>query len=64
MMEQWNNVVWDVGMLDKCQSCDGQRIKNGSYPLKNQHSSIPQFHYSIVEVKTQATKISYMFIKS
>jgi hypothetical protein len=38
------------------------KIKNESYLFKNHPSSIPPFHYSIVETSVEASKISYAFV--
>lgn len=37
------------------------KIKKAEYPCKDQHSSIPIFHYSIFEVSVQVLKDAIYF---
>jgi hypothetical protein len=49
MMECWNNEKMGSGIMKfgvNGKFCVENKIKNGSYPLKN---NLPLFHYSIVE---------------
>jgi hypothetical protein len=41
--------------------CVEDKTKNDEYPFKNQHSSIPLFHYSIFEATVQTSKIVIYF---
>jgi len=55
MMECWNSGIMGLGMMqcwvDGKIFLDG-KIKNEYLPFKNQHSSIPPFHYSMVGART------------
>jgi len=54
MMEYWNNAILGSGKTEECVICrmpSDLKIKKGIKPFKNQLSSIPPFHYSMVEAK-------------
>jgi hypothetical protein len=55
MMECWNSGRMGLGMMqcwvDGKIFVDG-KIKNEYLPYKNQHSSTPPFHYSMVGART------------
>ena len=46
--------ISDCGM-DHGKICVDDKIKNGYLPLKNQHSNIPPFHFSMIGAGTQAS---------
>jgi hypothetical protein len=39
----------------------GRKIKNDPYPFKNQPSSIPPFHYSMVDTSNETKRRYYCF---
>jgi hypothetical protein len=46
--------ISDCGM-DKAKICVDDKIINSYLPLKNQHSNIPPFHFSMIGARTQAS---------
>ena len=46
--------ISDCG-TDNGKICVDDKIKNGYLPLKNQHSNIPPFHFSMIGASTQAS---------
>jgi hypothetical protein len=43
--------------------CVDDKTNNGYLPFKNQHSSIPPFHYSMIGARRRPRKIPHILIK-
>jgi hypothetical protein len=65
-MECWNNGIlekMDFGILELWSAKDGTiKLKMDNILLRTHYSIIPQFHYSMVDVKTQSSKTPNIFI--
>jgi hypothetical protein len=64
MVECWNIGKMGLGILKywvngKIRFDD--KVYNGLYPLKTHYSIVPLFHYSMIEVKTHASKNTLYF---
>ena len=54
MRPRGNGEIFDFGMENGKIRVD-DKIKNGYLPLKNRHSNIPPFHFSMIAAGTQAS---------
>jgi len=61
ILEKWVLGYWSVGII----ALRGGRIKlkTDNFLLKTQYSIIPIFHHSMIEAKTQPSKIPYILIE-